>query len=208
MPKLIAAPPKRKAQLPLHFKKKKAGTSPPAKKVSSTGGCTKERLFAVIAQLSSLHGGGGAPRELVAKRAGYGNPKSQAFTKALSRQTKNGFLTTDGDLLILTEAGEGLAEKCDDLSSDNETQLAKIEASLSAKQRDLFLLLRSGGSETKKHLADALDYENAKVQGFTKLLSRVKAQGYLEDAPGGDRNSVQLSDLCFPFGRPEGAAHL
>lgn len=188
---------------------KKNGSGSPTKKKGSasskSSGCTKEMLCAVIAQVSSLHNGMGAPKEMVAKRAGYGgNPKGSAFAVAISRQSKNGYIRVDGGLLYLTESGQELAGQAniDDLPVDNTAQLDKIEQSLSAKKRELFVLLRQSSKPMMKvDLASALGYESATVPAFSVLVSRVKTDGYLEDAPG-CKAAVQLSNLCFPYGRP------
>jgi hypothetical protein len=200
--KVLGRPPRRSEAATTAATTQKKSSSSSA---TSFGGCTKEKLCAIIALVSKLHNGAGAPKEMVAKRSGYPNAKHQSFTKALSRQSKNGFLTVkDGTFLYLTESGKELAGQAniDDLPVDNSAQLDKIEQSLSAKQRDLFVLLRDRTEPIMKDkVAAILGYADAKVQGFSKLVSRVRAQGHLEDAPD-NKHAIQLSDLCFPFGRP------
>mmetsp|Transcript_23869 Transcript_23869/g.42347 ORF Transcript_23869/g.42347 Transcript_23869/m.42347 type:complete len:169 (-) Transcript_23869:217-723(-) len=166
------------------------------------GGISKEKLLAIIGQVSQLHGGNGAPKELVAKRAGYtGGHKGQAFAKAIYRLKEKGFIEVRDGILYLTARGEEIAGtvSMEDIASSNKEQQEKMRSTLSPKQQHLFDLLLHG-PRSRQDLAGKLGYESHTAQGFTKLLARVKAQNYIEFI---ENQMVQLTDLAFPYGRDE-----
>jgi hypothetical protein len=73
------------------------------KKVKAT---SKTMLLGVIAQLGPMHHGA-VPRELVARRAGYGNATTAAFKIALTRAAKRGHVDIKSDkaTVSLTDSG-------------------------------------------------------------------------------------------------------
>ena len=83
------------------------------------------------------------------------------------------------------------------LESNEEAQDA-ILAQLSSKMQNAFKLLQDGKPKTRTFLAQELNYDSTANQGFKKLLTRIKAQGFLDFV---DKESVQLADVCFPNGR-------
>ncbi|KAL3907124.1 MAG: hypothetical protein SGARI_003693 [Bacillariaceae sp.] len=179
--------------------KKKAASAKPAPKKNST--CTAKELLGVIGQLGLLHKGK-PPRDLVARRAGYaGGAENASFKKAISRAAKKGLLdTSDKAVLELTDAGRDEAGDPPKLETNEEAH-DRIKADLSTKMVKAFGLLQDGQPHTLLELAEGLGYESAKEQGFKKLLDRIKAKGYLEYTD--NRESVQLTDICFPAGGRE-----
>jgi hypothetical protein len=174
----------------------------PTKKASSTkktSTCTASELLGVIAQVAVLHGGK-APRDLVAKRAGYGTADNDSFKKALSRAAKKGLLDrSDKRVLDLTDKGREEAGDAPPVKT-NEDAHNKIKEELSDKMQEAFALMTDGKAHTREELASAMKYPDIKHQGFRKLLDRIKGKGYLDYV---DKDTVRLSDVCFPQGRDE-----
>jgi hypothetical protein len=165
--------------------------------------CSKEKLLAIIGQITQLHAGKGAPKKIVAARAGYpGGPKTPAFSMAVRRLQKKGLLENKGEDLILTSEGKEIASTCTELegiASTNEEQQEKMRSKLSNKQQELFALL-CNGPRTRQDLADTMGYESPKVAAFTMLLTRVKKLEFIQFP---DKETVELADMAFPFGRSE-----
>jgi hypothetical protein len=69
---------------------------------------------------------------------------------------------------------------------------------LTAKVAEAFDLMADGKPHARTELAAKLGYPDAKVQGFKKLLDRIKLKGYINRV---DQDALQLSDVCFPVGR-------
>ena len=182
---------------------KKASATGKATKAKKT---TKNQLLGMIKFLGKIHDGK-PPRDLVAKRAGYGTGSNPSFKKALQRANKKDHVDlSDAETVALTALGQTLVEETmdEDLHEMIENQSnAKMHETilndLTAKMKDLFVLVQDGKVHERSDLAPELGYKTEKEQGFTKLLQRVKGKGYLEFI---GKSSVQLSLLCFPEGRP------
>lgn len=167
------------------------------KKLNAT---SKTMLLGVIAQLSPFHGGK-APRELVARRAGYGNAKSNAFKMALKRASKRGHVDlSDKETVQLTELGLGEAGGAPDCLGSNEETHDKIKSDLSPKRKEVFELIKDGKVYLRSFIATSLGYQSEKENAFKMLLKRIQDKGYLNFV---DKESVQLSEICFPMGRPD-----
>ncbi|CAB9511742.1 expressed unknown protein [Seminavis robusta] len=165
-----------------------------AKKSKAT---SKNELLGVIAQLGLMHDGK-PPRDLVARRAGYGSGDNPSFKKALLRASKRDHVDLSDKLVVsLTEKGQQEAGDPPELPTNKAAQ-EKILEELTAKMKTAFELMRDGKVHLRTDLAEKLGYDSAKEQGFKKLLDRIRLKGYLEAV---DKDSVQLSDLCFPNGR-------
>uniref|UniRef100_A0A7S2Y282 Uncharacterized protein n=1 Tax=Entomoneis paludosa TaxID=265537 RepID=A0A7S2Y282_9STRA len=176
---------------------KAASGKTPCKVAKKVKGTSKAQLLGVIAQLGLLHGGK-PPRDMVAKRTGYGKADNGSFMKALFRASKSGDLDlSHKDVVILTDQGREAAGDPPELPTNKAAQ-EKILEELSSKMKVAFEILRDGKVHLRSDLAEALGYPDAKAQGFKKLLDRIKQKGYLEAV---DKDSVQLSDICFPNGR-------
>jgi Mn-dependent DtxR family transcriptional regulator len=147
--------------------------------------------------------GKGADKKRVADRAQYpGSSKTSAFQMAITRLRKKGLLEVNADgLLVLTDSGADLAGNAgiDDLPATNEEQHERMKESLSPKQKQLFQQLKDGQPHPREGLSSTLGYDSPKKSAFTMLLTRTKKLGYIEYV-GND--SVQLTDMAFPLGRP------
>ena len=61
--------------------------------------------------------------------------------------------------------------------------------------------MSDGKAHNKWEVAKRLGYDMDKLSGFEKDLGKIKNLGYLRI----DGNMIQLTDKCFPFGRPDSA---
>ena len=165
---------------------------------------SRTELLVIIGRVS-LSCGGPAPRHKVALRAGYGNHTSPAFKMALKRLQQSGFLQDlklDEECVLLTEKGSKIAMEntlCT-IAASNEDAHKEIIGNLSPKMRDLFHLISDGKVHGRDVLAASLGYDSMNEAGFRMLLNRVRLKGYLEFI---GKTGIQLSDECFPFGRPQ-----
>ena len=179
-------------------------TSKPKAKAKSTGAKTKKstgknQLLGVIAQLAPLHSGK-PPRDLVARRAGYGSGDNPSFKKALSRASQRDHVDLSDKLVVfLTTLGKDEAGEAPAIKSNKEAQ-ETILNDLTAGQKTAFGILQDGKIHQRSDLATKLGYASEKEQGFKKLVDRISRQGYLNKL---GKDSLQLSDLCFPNGRDE-----
>ena len=172
--------------------KAKAGTAKAKKPLG------KNSLLGVIAQLAPLHNGQ-PPRDLVARRAGYGSGDNPSFKKALSRASKKNFVDLSEKMVVfLTDMGKNEAGDAPALKTNEECQEAILADLSRGKQTEAFRLLQDGKVHQRSDLAIKLGYSSEKDGGFKKLLDRIRVSGYLENV---DKESVQLSDICFPNGR-------
>ena len=168
---------------------------PPKKKLNAT---SKTELLGVIANLAPFHGGN-PPRELVARRAGYGNAKTPAFKMAIKRAEKRGQLDlSDKQAISLTELGSAEAPDVAAVFGSNEQAHEKIKSELSPKMKEAFDLLHDGQPCLRSTIASRLEYKSEKEPAFKMLLNRIRDKGFLDFI---DKFSVQLSDVCFPMGR-------
>ncbi len=172
----------------------KTAAKTPAEKTSTT----KNQLLGVIAQLDPFHNGK-PPRDLVARRAGYGNAMNPSFKKALSRASKRNHLDlSDKSNVTLTASGLEEAGDAPDWLKSNDDAHTKIQEELTPAMRKVFELVKDGKRHSRSEIASSLEYPSVKHQGFKKLLDRIRLKGYLEFV---DKEFIQLSDICFPAGR-------
>ena len=86
------------------------------------------------------------------------------------------------------------------IATTNAERQARLKERLKGKKKaiELFELLSDGGVYDRDEIAKTLGYEDKKIKGFVNLICSVKGLGLLEYP---DKNSLQLPDVCFPFGR-------
>ena len=158
---------------------------------------SKNALLGVIAQLAPLHQGK-PPRDLVARRAGYGNGSNPSFKKALNRAKNKAYVDlTENMVVTLTELGQQEAGDPPEIATNEQAQ-ETIMKELSSKMQDAFKILQDGKVHPRVDLAKMMGYDTEKNQGFKKLLDRIRLKGYLDNV---GKESVRLSDLCYPNGR-------
>lgn len=160
---------------------------------------SRAALLAVIRQVSAMHQGAPAPLKLVALRAGYGGPNTPAFAMAMKRLAKAGLAVLTKTTVLLTEEGTALAGDFGGLPTSNHEAHDKILKELSPKMCIVFSLMKGGEAWSRADLTTHLNYDSDKEAGFKMLLKRIRDKGYLDFV---DSDHVQLSDICFPFGRP------
>ena len=177
-------------------KNSKSATTTVAKKKTTA---SKNALLGVIAQLAPLHQGK-PPRDLVARRAGYGNGSNPSFKKALNRAKNKAYVDLSNNTVVtLTELGQQEAGDPPDIATNEQAQ-ETIMKELSSKMQDAFKLLQDGKVHHRADLAKTMGYDTEKNQGFRKLLDRIRLKGYLDNV---GKESVRLSDLCYPNGRDD-----
>ncbi|OEU23395.1 hypothetical protein FRACYDRAFT_233568 [Fragilariopsis cylindrus CCMP1102] len=184
---------------PKSKKKSPVKAKVPADKAKKGKATSKNQLLGVIAQLAPLHKGK-PPRDFVARRAGYGRGDNASFKKALSRAKKRDHVDlSDKMVVFLTDLGRDEAGNAPEVETNKQAQ-ETILSELTAKMKTVFEILQDGKVHQRLSLAKTLDYASAKEQGFKKLLDRIRLKGYLDNV---DKESVQLSDTCYPNGRVE-----
>ena len=158
-------------------------------------------LLAIIAQVSSLHGGNGAPRDVVCLRAKY-TGKPQGFSKAISRLIQSDHLRTvkgKGGLLVLTKKGLEAAGDVEPPAETNNDQIKEERDSLSGSQLTIFDLLLEAPSDARLERSVLMEKIGSKTKGgFDKMLSRMRTTGCIDT----DKEYAWLSDRVFPYGRP------
>jgi hypothetical protein len=177
---------------------KPKATKKPGQKLNAT---SKEMLLSIIVQMSALHGGK-APVELVARTGGYGNAKTPAFKMALKRAATRGHLVVHPDgTVAATDSGHGEAQLSGMVlpTSNREAHEKIMNEHLTPKMKEAFELMIDGQPFVRSDIAKSLGYVSAKEAAFQMLLRRIRDKGFLEFL---DKESVQLSDVCFPVGRP------
>ena len=116
---------------------------------SSSSTVSKDKLLAIIAQVSSMHGGDGAPRDVVCLRAKYSG-KPQGFSKAISRLSQSDHLrSVKGGLLVLTQKGLEVAGDVEPPAETNDDQIKEEREHLSGSQLTIFDLLLEAPSDAR-----------------------------------------------------------
>lgn len=165
----------------------------PSKKASR--GTGPQKVLAALAELKLRHGLEEAPKKRVASMAGI---PSTTFPSLISRMAKNGLVEygSTPEMMKITDKGMEQVDPIDIPTSNEEAQ-ERIKEKLKGKPLRIFEILQDGKPHAKKEIMEAVDCTNPKT--FAPLLSReLKKLGYIDYASKG---TVQLSELCFPFGR-------
>ena len=137
-----------------------------------------------------------APKERVAVMAKISDA---TFPSMVSRMVKKGLIKYGEypGTLVLTEEGMALAEPSDDIATSNEEVHEGIKKDLKGKPRQIFEILADGKVHNKEDIMKQINCTNKAT--FAPLLSReLKKKGLIQYPSKG---TVQLSDMCFPFGR-------
>ena len=161
----------------------------------------EQNILSALFALSEVHGDDEPDKMQVATMASV----SQAtFAPLLSRMVnKKGLVEyASKDTIKLTKKGkEEAAELASpgDMITTNEQHHEQIKEKLKGKKAvQIFEYLADGKEHEKQDIMEAVKCTNPKT--FAPLLSReLKKPGYIVYP---SKTTVQLSDLCFPFGRP------
>lgn len=164
----------------------------PAKKGGATG---LKKILAALADLKARHGLDEAPKKRIAAMA---EVSSSTFPSLISRMAKKGLVEygSTSDMIKITDEGLEQTEPIDIPTSNVEAQ-ERIKEKLKGKPRRIFELLQDGLPREKQDIMEAVDCTNPKT--FSPMVSReLKKHGYVEYPT---KTSIQLADVCFPFGR-------
>uniref|UniRef100_A0A7S1V835 Uncharacterized protein n=1 Tax=Grammatophora oceanica TaxID=210454 RepID=A0A7S1V835_9STRA len=144
----------------------------------------------------------------VALLSGYTNPETAAFRNALSIvRTKSGFVDylskkrvklTDIAIQTLAPAtpppnNAAVHRRLCGVISKGKKCGPKIQ--------QIFMMLTDGLEHAKKEVAAANGYTNTETSAFRNSLAKLGGLGLLEYPTMGANGTVQLTDLCFPYGR-------
>lgn len=142
----------------------------------------------------------------LALKAGYVNPRSETFAKAVQAHTKEGVFTrgAEKDSLSLTDKGVERIPK--DLKPASRTNreihdhyisfLEKKAKIGGDKIRSLWGILQDRKVHAIIDIATALGYNNPRSFSNTKIISTMKEIGVAEDSGKG---RIVLTDKCFPY---------
>lgn len=133
-----------------------------------------------------------------------GNIKTKAgFEKNLGILKKQGYVDyPDGKTAVLTQQGIDYVGKVDPSSLTNESVQEDIKELVGGpKAQEIFDALLDGRIHNRKKIAKQLGYDMNKLSGYDKNISKMKTLGFIEYS---DKESMSLTDQCFPKGRPDG----
>ena len=153
----------------------------------------KKRVCSALASLKITHGIEEVDKKRICKMANI----SEATAPSLfSRMVKENLIRygTAPNTIAITDAGMEIAEPCDVITS-NEEYHEQIKKELKGKAVQIFEILQDRQIHKKADIMKAINCTNKNT--FAPLLSRAFAKnGYIQYP---SRDTVQLSDTCFPF---------
>jgi hypothetical protein len=166
----------------------------------------QDRIFRIVCENHVL-GIKDTPKIELALSAGYGNPRSDGFAKAVQAHIKNDIfmkgerkdslaLTNKGVSQIPRDMAPPTTKSNAELHEYYITLLLKKVKLGSDKVRPLWTILKDRKAHSVKDLATDLGYGNPKSFDNTKIVSLMKDMGLAENAGKG---SVVLTSLAFPY---------
>ena len=140
-------------------------------------------------------------RHHVALLAGYSNVKSAGFSKALCAVKQQGLIEyPSGSTVSLSSKGiASLPHTISKPKNNDEMKMRLLGVVRSPKAQEVYNYLVDGKIHNRADLALAVGYTNIKSAGFTKVLSKLGGLGIIHYP---NSQSVQLTDIAFPYGRP------
>jgi len=138
-------------------------------------------------------------REMVQSYSG--NSKTpEGFKKNMGQIKKGGFTSyPSGNTVALTNIGLEYVGDVDPSSLSIDEFHVNIKEMLVSKQaKEIFDLLVDGQVHQKMDLVAKLKLDPKKLSGFEKNISKMSSLGFAVK----NKTTVQLSDKCFPLGRP------
>lgn len=177
-------------------KKKKAGGSATTSNNKNTKKSAQQIILELVAESYSL-GNDSLPRAKLTM--GTGLATKTVANNLAKMKTKGLIECPDSKLVRLTP--EGIEEAGPLIAAAPKTNAEyqeRLKATLKGKQVQLFDLLADGKTHSRVDVAKCLGYDGI-TKGFVNLLGSLRGKKML-DYP--DKESVQLADLCFHFGRP------
>jgi hypothetical protein len=125
--------------------------------------------------------------------------KKKTIDNTLPQLGRNGWITYDSKTLQLTAEGVKKVGSLVSFPQNNAECQARIKQNLKGKAIELLELLEDGRAHNCGDVAVKLGYDSAKKKSFANLKGSLKGKGFAEYSS--DKQSIQLSDVCFPFGR-------
>jgi hypothetical protein len=143
----------------------------------------------------------------LALKAGYGNPRSDTFAKAIQALVSGGLFMKGAakESFALTEKGEGKipsdimksAPKSNSEMHEHYVAFLEKKVKLGAQNvRPLWDLLKDRKPHTINDLSKKLGYGNPRSFANTKIIPLMKEMGLAEDSGKG---SIVLTDVAFPI---------
>jgi hypothetical protein len=179
-----------------HRKKQPSNKQLPA---AGAGVSTRERICNALLEWHAL--GISEPSRIhVALYAGYTNCKSAGFAKALTQVKSEGLIEyPNAKTLRLSQHGLGSLPKIDP-PKNNKAAQERLCTRIAPKACGIFRFLHDGQVHDREEVALASGYTNLKSAGFAKALGTLSGLGIMSYP---DKKSVQLTDIAFPYGRPQ-----
>ena len=131
-----------------------------------------------------------------------GNTKTvEGFKKNMGTLKKLGYINyPDGKTVELTSKGlEYVGDSMNGEELTNEMMHNNIKEILSKAGGRILDAIKDGKVHNKNDVAKRLNYDMNKLSGYNKDLSKMSTLKFLDKTT----TTIQLTDICFPFGRPE-----
>jgi hypothetical protein len=163
------------------------------------GMSTRERICNALLEWHAL--GIEEPSRIhVALYAGYTNCKSAGFAKALTQVKAEGLIDyPSGKTLKLSQHGLASLPKIDP-PRNNKAAQERLCTRIQPKACGILRFLHDGQVHDREQVALASGYTNMKSAGFAKALGTLSSLGIMHYP---DKKSIQLTDIAFPYGRPQ-----
>ena len=172
----------------------KANASSKTKSSDATSKKTAQQIILeLVAEAHSL--GESLPRIRLTQGTGIA---TKTATNNLAKLKQKGWIDYDAETVRLTLEGIKAAGPLANPPTTNGDRHERLKKSLKGKQVKLFDLLADGSVHDRDTVAQALDFDGMKQKGFVNLVGALRGQGIVEYP---DNKTVQLTDMCFPFGR-------
>ena len=185
-----------KQSLPIKAKKTTAKRSTKA----SSDGSASQTILNVTATLAGLNGSNVVPKDkMFAYVKCEGVMAKSTIANALTKLKREGLLVVTAKEVTITEKGLKRADTSGDLTfATNADYQKKIQENLKIKPRscDLMAELADGRVRNKKEVAAAIGCKmNSTWANMLTPLKKLKILDF-------DRDTINLTDDMFPFGRP------
>jgi hypothetical protein len=131
--------------------------------------------------------------------------KPKTVMNNLAKLKQNGWNMFDSKTLELTIEGVKRVGSLATMPKTKEELHARFKQNLKGKSIKFFELLEDGCAQRCDHIAAKLGYDSAKQKSFVNLKGSLKGKGIIEYSS--DKQSIQLSNVCFPLGRLNSELH-
>lgn len=162
----------------------------------------EQKILTALKELLDL-GIAAPPRLQIALFSGYSNLQSLGFKTAMKKLVTDGLVEyPDKETMSLTQTGVAQAPTAATPATTNEQVQARLKSMLKDKAPVIFDILHDGRPHIREELAAQVGYSNVMSKGFKDALKQMISLKMVEH-PDGNKNLVQLTDIAFPFGRPD-----